>query len=87
MGSSSLNLESLLASSLKELTQLAHRISHLQPLRLDWAPVLPSPASLHSIFALGIAGMVPGWTAGSWFPRPPSPPPVLVTALKRLHWI
>ena len=86
MGSSSLNLESLLASSLKELTQLADRYQPSPATSVLTGPrSCPLPTSLQSIFALGIAGMVPGWASGSWFPRPRSPPFVLVTALSSAY--
>lgn len=87
MGSSFLNLESLLAGSMKELTWLAHRIRHLQaPLSSQTGPrSCPIPAGLQSILAPGIARVVPGWAAAALVPLSSQPALVLVSALSRAY--
>ena len=87
MGSSSLNLERLLAGSMKELTWLAHQLAVSRHLCLPKLGPGPAPSPL--VCSLSLLLELPEWRGGLlplWFPCPPlssQPALVLVSALSR----
>ena len=87
MGSSSLNLERLLAGSMKELTWLAHQLAVSRHLCLPKLGSGPAPSPL--VCSLSLLLELPEWRGGLlplWFPCPPlssQPALVLVSALSR----